>query len=211
MLLVWQNKSLDSSKTLCPRDTFKWKRFYSVFLFFSFFFFTLGYQLNGIMEILNRWLYHNKCTDTTALICLSFVWPGKGGRGVQGMIYGTSLNICFEICQRCNEIALLRSGARSVSGRYLPRMSQPHTCVLIPRQNTVFQMTFFVNCSYAEEKNKLCTVSRAPASTTLIYITLVFPIHADMVPYELLIELWNVGNWCVPLTHCSLTSIKRKI
>lgn len=45
-------------------------------------------------------------------------------------------------------------------------------------------------------------VSRAPASTTLIYITLVFPIHADMVPYELLIELMK----CWELMHASHTS-----
>lgn len=57
------------------------------------------------------------------------------------MIHGISLNICSEICQRSNEIALFRSGASSVSDT-LPRMSQLRTYVWILRPNTLFQTTF---------------------------------------------------------------------
>lgn len=88
-----------------------------------------------------------------------------------------------------------------------------HTLVFwFQGKNTLFQIAFFVNCSHAEEKNKSHTlkqvahsgaaVSWAPASTTLIYITLVFPIRADVVPYELLIELLR----CWELMHASHTS-----
>lgn len=103
------------------------------------------------------------------------------------MIYGTSLNICSEICQRCNKIALLRSGARSVSGRYPLRMSQPHTGFLISRQKIHF--------------------SKLLSSWTCV--TLVFPIHADMVPHELWIEFMKC--WQLICALHSWTSIKTSL
>lgn len=51
-------------------------------------------------------------------------------------------------------------------------------------------------------------VSRAAASTTLIYIELVFPIRADMVLNELLIRLIECGEQ-MPLTLHSLTSMRK--
>lgn len=81
----------------------------SPFLFFC--------NLDGIPKVLHRWVNTNKCTDSAAHISLSFVWPKimVVGVEVQGMMYGTSLNICSENCQRCNEIASFRSSASSVS------------------------------------------------------------------------------------------------
>lgn len=70
-----------------------------------------------------------------------------------------------------------------------------------------------MTCSHAEETKQVAhssaAVSRAAASTTLIYIALVFPIHANMVPNELLIKLMKCGG--LDASHTSQLDIHEKV
>lgn len=115
------------------------------------------------------------------------------------MINGTSLNICSEICQRCNEISFLRSGAKSIGDRYplsFPPNESPAQLCFIPGKTHFSQITFLMNSSHTEDKKQVTDSSAAlflaktPAAVTQICTTHVFPKFTTM-------ELSELCNWFI--------------
>lgn len=105
------------------------------------------------------------------------------------MINGTSLNICSEICQRCNEISFLRSVAKSIGDSYAPCIppneSAAQLC-FIPGKTHFSQITFLMNSFHTEDKKQVkdsraaLFLAKTPAAVTQICTAHVFPKFTTM-------------------------------
>lgn len=153
------------------------------------------------MEIWNRWVNHNKCTDTGAQISLSFVWPrnGVGSWGVccrewyMEPLWIFALRFVRDVmkllsCDLVPEVSVIGISPEWVS----------HTLVFwFQGKNTLFQIAFFVNCSHAEEKNKSHTqTSRTLRRSRVLSSSLNNPhLHYTCVSYTCRHgSLWII-NW----------------
>lgn len=128
----------------------------------------------------------NKCTDTAAQISLCIVCQktaGGGGGGVWRVIYGTSLNICSEICHRHNEISCLQSGARSVGGQVSPQNeSAAHLC-FDSKWKTHFSKLLSWSTALTLKSKTSCALERVAHSSSRVSGIHEPRLHYACVPY----------------------------